>query len=140
MSLALSSLRRAIDALELTTRAACDSEGDTRLSEGQRIAIRAGAIQHFEFTYELCWKFMKRWLVAVAGRTDVDGISRRELFRIAAQEHLLDDVAGWFDFHTARNRTSHTYDEAVAREVLTVALGFAPAAGGLLVQLEQRNG
>lgn len=140
MPLDLSSLTRAVAALELTVDAAHGSHDDTGLSEGLRLAIRAGVIQHFEFTYELCWKFMKRWLKAVAGRTDVDGISRRQLFRIAAEERLIDDVAGWFDVHTARNRTAHTYDEAVAAEVYEVAAAFPAAARSLLAQLEQRNG
>ena len=135
----LSSLTGALDALVQTTEASHDADGDARLTDAQRIAIRAGVIQHFEFTYELCWKFMKRWLKAVAGRNDVDGISRRELFRIAAAERLIDDPPTWFDVHTARNRTSHTYDEAVAREVLKVALAFAPLATDLLSRIESRN-
>lgn len=139
MILDLSSLNRAVEALGLTTQASRDADGDDRLSDAQRIAIRAGVIQHFEFTYELCWKFMKRWLRTVAGRNDVDGISRRELFRICARERLIDDPAKWFDIHTARNRMSHTYDEAVAKVVLAVALSFAPCASELLSRLESRN-
>lgn len=139
MHLDLTSLKKALAALELTSSAAQDSEGQTALSEGQRLAIRAGVVQHFEFTYELCWKFMKRWLVAVAGRNDVDGVSRRELFRIASQELLIEDVNSWFDFHTARNRVAHTYNEAAADEVFAMAVRFSTYAAALLTQLEARN-
>ena len=139
MVLDLSSLRRAVGSLELSTRVALEAADDPNLSEAQLITIRAGVIQHFEFTYELCWKFMKRWLKEVAGRNDVDGIARRELFRIAAQEKLIDDPVCWFDMHTARNRSTHVYNEAIASEVLSFALVFAPEASSLLTRLEQRN-
>ena len=139
MKLDLSSLDKAVDSLDRTLKVAADGGFMDGLSDDQRDAVRAGVIQNFEFTYELCWKFMKRWLKAVAGRNDVDGISRRELFRIAAAERLIDDPPTWFDVHTARNRTSHTYDEAVAREVLKVALAFAPLATDLLSRIESRN-
>lgn len=139
MHLDLTSLKQALAALELTGRAARESESQSTLSEGLRLAVRAGVVQHFEFTYELCWKFMKRWLSAVAGRTDVDGVSRRELFRMAAREKLIDDVESWFDFHTARNKVAHTYNEAAAAEVFDMALRFSVFAASLLKQLEARN-
>ena len=45
--------------------------------------IAAGVIQNFAFTYELCWKFMKRWIEENVNSEIVDGVTRRELFRKA---------------------------------------------------------
>jgi len=101
--------------------------------------LQAGVIQHFEFTYELCWKFLKRWLERNLGRSEVEGISRRELFRLAHESRFIDDVKLWMIFHAARNQTSHTYEQTTADDVLKVAIEFLPQAQELLERLLAHN-
>jgi nucleotidyltransferase substrate binding protein (TIGR01987 family) len=101
--------------------------------------LRAGVIQNFEFTYELCWKFMKRWLDENIGPTVADGVTRRELFRLSAENKLITDVDKWMEFHRSRNLTSHTYDEETANEVLVYAIKFLNSAKEFLKNLEARN-
>ncbi|MDL2259724.1 nucleotidyltransferase substrate binding protein [Deltaproteobacteria bacterium OttesenSCG-928-K17] len=105
----------------------------------QRELLRSGLIQTFETTYELCWKSMKRWLETNVSPEEVSGVNRRELYRICAENLLIDDVDQWMEFHQARNRASHTYNEIVAEEVLAVALQFLPYAQDSLKQLEERS-
>ena len=88
----------------------------------ERELLRAGVIQNFEFTYELCWKFMKRWIEMNISPESVDGVTRRELFRQAAENKLIVDVDLWMEFHQARNSASHIYDEEVAEATLATAL------------------
>ena len=114
MSLLLDNLAKSIDALNRSVLIsknlkACDND----LQE----IVRAGVIQNFEVAYEQCWKMMKRWLEENVGSTYVDGVSRRELFRLAAESHLITDVERWMDYHISRNQTSHTYDEGTAQSV-----------------------
>src|SRR3989339_385734 len=97
----LSSLQQAVHALKRTIGVIQDAEAMAILSEDQKNAINAGVIQHFEFTYELSWKFIKRFLESELGSSVVDGIPRRELFRIAAEHHLIRHTESWFDFHMA---------------------------------------
>jgi nucleotidyltransferase substrate binding protein (TIGR01987 family) len=101
--------------------------------------LRAGVIQNFEFTYEQCWKFMKRWLDENIGATVADGVSRRELFRLSAENRLINDVDKWMEFHYARNATSHTYSMKKAAAVLEYAKEFITYAMELLENLSQRN-
>jgi nucleotidyltransferase substrate binding protein (TIGR01987 family) len=87
------------------------------LQNGIRVAKsdleKAGAIQAFEFCYELAWKTMKR----ILAHRGIDLASPREVFRAAGQEHLIDDVEIWFDFITKRNLTVHVYNLDVANEI-----------------------
>ncbi len=139
MALDLTSFKKAVAALERALTEAHSSEFMDRLTQEQQEIIRSGVIQNFEFTYELCWKFMKRWLERNLGSTYVDGVSRRELFRLAAEYHLIHDVLVWFDYHEARDKTSQTYNKTTAMDVFNVATQFLNDAQGLLRALEERN-
>ena len=139
MALDLSSIKKAIQSLEYALTEAHNSDFMGKLLPQQQEIIRAGVIQNFKFTYELCWKFMKRWLVQNVGRAYVDGISRRELFRLAAEHRLITEVDAWWAYHRARNQTSHIYDEDVAAEVFQAATKFLPDAKSFFIALEKRN-
>jgi len=109
---AVSSMKKAMRVYALRESEACEDEKEL---------LRAGIIQNFEFTYELCWKFMKRWIAINISAESVDGVTRRELFRQAAENRLIADVDLWMKFHQARNQTSHIYDEDVAETTFLTA-------------------
>ena len=135
----LNALDKALASLEQAVAVANDETLMTGLPKAARETIVAGAIQNFAVTYELCWKFIKRWLAHNLGPTQVEGVTRRHLFRLAAEQRLLDDVEQWMEFHQARNRTSHVYDQDVAREVFAVAIELIPPAQSLLERIRERN-
>lgn len=138
MALNLSSLQKAVDSLQRAVKVASSQikgKVDTDVEE----VIRAGVIQNFEFTYELCWKFMKRWLGINIGSAVVDGIPRKELFRRAAESRLISDVETWFEYNNLRNETAHTYDTKTAEDVYAAAVRFAADARALLKVLETKN-
>lgn len=82
---------------------------------------KAGAIQAFEYSYELLWKTMKR-LLGVRG---LIVNSPKETIRISAIEGLIDNPEIWFDFIRKRNVTTHTYDEKDIEEVLSIFPSFS---------------
>ncbi len=98
--------------------------------------VRDATIHRFEYTYELAWKMIKRhfdWL----GVSDTNGLSRRELFRLAAEMRLIGDAGVWFEYNQARNQTVHAYGIAVANEVYATARRFAADARLLLRELQK---
>ncbi len=135
----LSALQNAVLVFARTCHASQDKKVLSQLSTTLQDAVKAGVIQHFEFAYELSWKFMKRWLEKNYGSTYIDGITRRELFRLAVESQLIDDVDEWMFYHQARNQTSHTYDETVAAEVYKISLQFLKVAQQLLLHLQEKN-
>ena len=139
MALDLNSLQKAVSSLERAVRVALSPERMNGLDADTQETIRAGVIQNFEFTYELCWKLMTRWLAANVGPTYVDGITRRALFRLSAEYRLIRDVDLWMDFHKDRNRTSHTYNEETAIEVFGSATDFVHEAKRFLEEIGARN-
>ena len=139
MALDLSSLQRAVSALAGVLAKSDDADFMSHLDEVARNAVRAGVIQHFEFTYELCWKFIKRWLQTNVSPTVADGATRRELFRLGAENRLIDDVEQWMRYHDARNVTSHIYQPEIAERVYNTVHDFARDAARLLAALEARN-
>lgn len=138
MQLELSSLKKAIDSLEKTL-IVYNRKKDENTDIDELEVIKAGVIQNFEFTYELCWKFMKRWIENNISNEEADGITRRELFRIGAENRLIDDIDQWMEYHKARNISAHTYDEDVAEKVFTVSKDFLASAKNFFERLEKRN-
>jgi len=135
----LSALKRAIDAFSRTCHAVTDQSKISQLSPDLQDALKAGVIQNFEFSYEIAWKFIKRWLEKNYSSSYVDGITRRELFRLAAESHLIDNVETWMTYHQARNQTSHTYDQKIALEVYHISLSFLDVVETLYQQLQKKN-
>ena len=140
MALELESLEKAVTALNRALEKSDDQALMRSLDPVVQDVIKSGVIQHFEFTYELSWKFMKRWLETNVSPAVADGVTRRELYRHAAESRLIDDVDGWMRNHTARNLTAHSYAPAVAERVYAAAHDFARDAVKLLAVLKARNG
>jgi len=102
--------------------------------------LRDSVIQRFEYSYELCWKMLKRRLeLDDPSPESIDAMSFREMIRAGAERGLIDDPLAWFNYREKRNLTSHTYNEEVALTVYQVAVAFLPDAQCLLAALQKRN-
>ncbi len=74
-----------------------------------------GLIQAFEYTHELAWKLLKSFLDS-RGIQDIYG--SKDATRSAFNLALIEDGESWMDMIKDRNRTSHTYNQAVAEEIV----------------------
>ncbi len=139
MTLDLSSLKQALTSLETALSVVRLAQADDAFSVEVIETMRAGVIQNFEFTYELCWKFIQRWIRLNKTPENAAPRTRKDLFRLAASYGLIENPLKWFEYGEARNITAHTYDRAKADIVYKAALHFLDDAQYLLSQLEELN-
>lgn len=99
--------------------------------------VRDGLIQRFEFTYEISYKMLKRFLEATsANPTEVDQMAFQDLIRLGSERGLLrSGWDTWREYRRCRGTTSHTYDESKALEVVAVIPEFLKEARYLYEQL-----
>jgi uncharacterized protein with HEPN domain len=82
---------------------------------------------------------MKRWLEINVGGAGIDGVTRKELFRMAAESRLITNIEKWYEYNKSRNEIAHTYDQAKAEDVYVTASVFVIDAKALLKVLEAKN-
>jgi nucleotidyltransferase substrate binding protein (TIGR01987 family) len=103
------------------------------LAQPKNEFIRDSAIQRFEFTFELAWKVLKRYLAAQG----VEVRSPREAIRAAFEQGLIRDDPVWLAMLELRNLTSHTYDEKIAERIYAELPGALARFEALLAALRQ---
>jgi nucleotidyltransferase substrate binding protein (TIGR01987 family) len=101
------------------------------LSQVTTELTRDGAIQRFEYTFELAWKTMKRLLRAKGSEVN----HPRDVFREAAADHLIFNPSAWFVFLEKRNKSTHIYKKEVAEEVFAEMPNFAVAMNDFITRL-----
>jgi len=132
----LSSMEKAVKALE--TAIEIYDRNPSPADDPEKVVLRDGVIQRFEFTYELSWKMLKRYLEEY-GLERPDRLSNRDLFRVGYEQELINDPEKWFLYLRMRNLTSHVYDEAKAVEVFQAAKRFLPDVKQFLERLKAKN-
>lgn len=131
-----------LDLTPLTNAALRLREGlDRYQSDITDTQIRDGLIQRFEFIYEISYKMLKRYLEQVAANPEeYDQADFQYLIRSGSEQGLLlSPWPAWRRFRELRGKTSHTYDEAVALEVVAAIPAFLNEAQHLLARLQERN-
>jgi nucleotidyltransferase substrate binding protein (TIGR01987 family) len=78
-----------------------------------------GLIQAFEYTHELAWNTLKDFLESRGAR---DLYGSKDVTREAFKRGLIGNGETWMDMIENRNLTSHTYDEAVASQIIYAIL------------------
>ncbi|MBX2929488.1 MAG: nucleotidyltransferase substrate binding protein [Saprospiraceae bacterium] len=78
-----------------------------------------GMIQAFEYNFELAWNVIKDYYT-YQGESDIQG--SRDAFRLGFKRGLLRDGESWMNMIESRMKTSHTYNEQTAKEVISAIL------------------
>lgn len=74
-----------------------------------------GLIQAFEYTHELAWKLLSSFLKYQDPQETIYG--SKDSTRRAFNLDLIKEGETWMDMIKDRNRTSHTYNQDVARDI-----------------------
>ena len=120
----LHSLERLINLLQ---------EGYARhFSTKKDLQIRDGLILRYKYLYEKSHKMLKRHLEMTAPNPDIyDSMSFADLIR--------SDWTKWKVYREMRAKTSNTYDESTAIEVVSVVSDFILEAKYLLGRLQKNS-
>ena len=110
----------------MTTRRDSFSHAIVRFNEAlmapETDLSRDAAIQRFEFCFELAWKVIQEQ----ARSEGLDCQSPKGCLKLAYKNGWLGDEAGWLAMLEDRNRTAHTYDEALAKDVYRRLSAYLP--------------
>lgn len=105
--------------------------------EPNDVIVRDATIQRFEYTYSLALKMISRF-INKESKEITHTMTFNQLIRTANQFGLLkSNLEIWDDYRQKRNSTSHTYDEAIALEVMSIVPAFRDDAIFLLNKLKE---
>ncbi len=90
------------------------------LAENETSIVRDALIQRFEFTFEMAWRCLYRYL-----RDKGEKVAEKPwaVLPVAFQSLLIEDAEAWDKLREYRNLTSHTYQEALAIDVAAFVRG-----------------
>lgn len=86
---------------------------DEALKEEKTALNRDAAIQRFEFTIELAWKCIQKFL----GEQKIICRSPKECLKESFKFGLIGDDPKWLEAFDDRNLTAHTYNEKIAETI-----------------------
>ena len=89
-------------------------------------------VKRFEFTYEMAWKALKRYLEFLG----FEPKNPRGTFKEGYAQGILKDEAVWLDMIEQRNATSHIYDEYEIKDITNKVHQYKKAFLSLKIELE----
>lgn len=126
-----------LEPLHLAVQAVENSLSDYRYAQETQsrllLSVRDGAIQRFEVAMDLTRQIVIRILKEKYAMDEAS--AKKGWVREAAKLDMIADAEAWFGFLSARDRTSHTYDSATAKEVFGHIPEFLAHARDLLQRL-----
>jgi nucleotidyltransferase substrate binding protein (TIGR01987 family) len=91
---------------------------------------KEGAVQRFEYTFELAWKTIKDYLEEEGVTLSI--ATPREVIKAAFAAKVISDGETWIKMLDHRNLLSHKYDEEVFEQaVVAIATHYLPAIATL---------
>lgn len=96
---------------------------------------RDGAIQRFEFTFELSWKTIRKYFILTGLEMS---IGPKIIFREGFREGLILDFENWYKYLEARNNMSYLYNGLLTDEVFSIIPDFIINCEDLIYNIEKK--
>lgn len=96
--------------------------------------LQDATIQRFEFSVELYWKVLRKFLAY----EQIEAFTPREVLRNSYQYGLIDDEQVWIAMLNDRNKTSHVYKKEDAQRIFQHIASYFPVMKGTYVKLTER--
>jgi nucleotidyltransferase substrate binding protein (TIGR01987 family) len=97
---------------------------------------RDGVIQRFEYTIDLAWKYIQKYLKTYEVDIFNNVRSKNDLFREAAKLNIVRDTEAWINYYKLRNETAHEYNNDKAHRVFLLIPKFIEDTTSLLKELK----
>lgn len=114
----------------------------TNLNTDDRVymVFRDSLIKRFEYSYDTFWKLLKRVLEEKYGIEY--GVSPRTVFRSCFELNIVDEseFKQLLNMISARNLTSHTYDEKQAAYESVVLPTYSKLMNNIVNRLQEQHG
>lgn len=84
------------------------------LSDAEKISdmrtVKDGVVKQFEFTVDLAWKLLQRYLKQIAQIDEAEIRTKKDIFRESAKRKIIMDAEKWINYYEARNMALESYD------------------------------
>jgi len=98
---------------------------------------KEGAVQRFEYTFELAWKTLKDYLVYSG--VSFDQITPRSVIKQAFAAKIIKDGQTWIDMLEQRNLMAHTYDSETFEAVFgNISQRYVDALAQVITWLREK--
>lgn len=129
------SLTLLMDAVKITVNPRKLSELD---AEALRL-FKSSVVQHFEFTYEHCWRMFHDYFVEERPSDPRESLDIAKLFLRAEMSGLITNHAEWLTFHDARNTSAARFEKNLDNDLMQKILGFAQAARKFHLSIDMKS-
>ncbi len=97
--------------------------GRKELLDSDIESIQESCIHRFETCFDTLWKHLKKYLQETTGLAEMPN-GPKPIFRLVAENKIIDDFETWYNYNIKRIGTSHDYSEVKASEALKIIPSF----------------
>jgi len=112
-------LKQALSRLEVRYNDYREIDQRPELRPSDIESIQESCIQRFETCFDTVWKHLKKHLQEVTGLLEIPN-SPKPIFRIAAENGVIEAFDVWNNYNQKRINTAHDYSSSKAEETFAV--------------------